>query len=245
MHPEIRNFPSLYFYKNSLIDGPNIQRYNQPFYKSGVFGPYVIYNIQEGRESRDDISFENSFEAQFIISLLIEFSKSYSNLNVFFVLKKKKITTLFFFPTIQTSIGILTPYRAQRKRLEEEAKKAQFPSHFYKRIEFKTIDGSQGQEKDIIIFSCVRSSDHKSVGFLQDLRRLNVAITRAKYSNIIVGSVSTLVKSEVWRSLLENAKQRNCLVDVPCVRKFDFQRKLQLIEDDNLFDPPTKKLHRD
>lgn len=81
---------------------------------------------------------------------------------------------------------------------------------------FGTIDGFQGQEKDIIILSTVRSGDHlSSIGFLRDVRRMNVALTRAKSSLFIVGNASTLERADdKWRTIVGNARERGFLVKV-------------------------------
>lgn len=83
-------------------------------------------------------------------------------------------------------------------------------------LSFGTIDGFQGQEKDIIILSTVRSGDHlSSIGFLRDVRRMNVALTRAKSSLFIVGNASTLERAdEKWRTIVGNARERGFLVNV-------------------------------
>lgn len=79
-------------------------------------------------------------------------------------------------------------------------------------VDFNTIDGFQGQEKEIIIISCVRADDTKSsVGFLKDFRRMNVALTRAKTSMWILGHQKSLVKNKLWNRLITDARERGCL----------------------------------
>jgi len=87
-----------------------------------------------------------------------------------------------------------------------------FGSSILSGIEVSTVDGYQGQEKDVIIFSCVRSNMNKSIGFLDDSRRLNVAITRAKCSLFLLGRAANLVQSSLWRALIEDAKERGVFV---------------------------------
>jgi len=81
---------------------------------------------------------------------------------------------------------------------------------------FNTVDGFQGQEKDIIILSCVRSGPNlQTIGFLKDVRRMNVALTRAKSSLFIIGNGATLERSdERWRTIVQDAKQRGFYADV-------------------------------
>ena len=77
------------------------------------------------------------------------------------------------------------------------------------------MDGFQGQERPIIIFSAVRSNQEGHIGFLKDIRRLNVSITRAQLCMWIVGDATTLLQSRspAWRALIDNARARNAYVD--------------------------------
>jgi senataxin len=78
------------------------------------------------------------------------------------------------------------------------------------------VDGFQGQEKDIIVLSCVRSGPNlRTIGFLKDERRMNVALTRAKSSLFIIGNASTLERSdEKWRTIVGDARSRGYLINV-------------------------------
>ena len=79
-------------------------------------------------------------------------------------------------------------------------------------IEIASVDAFQGREKDIIIISCVRSNEHQGIGFLADPRRLNVALTRAKYAMILVGNPKVLCKQNLWNHLLHHYKENEvCL----------------------------------
>jgi regulator of nonsense transcripts 1 len=85
----------------------------------------------------------------------------------------------------------------------------------YQEIEIASVDAFQGREKDIIIMSCVRSNEHQGIGFLNDPRRLNVALTRAKYGIIIVGNPKVLSKQPLWNHLLSFYKEQKVLVEGP------------------------------
>lgn len=80
-----------------------------------------------------------------------------------------------------------------------------------KNVEVLTVDGSQGREKEIVILSCVRANKRKNVGFVEDYRRLNVAMTRAQRCLIICGNASTLKTSAVWSRLLEFMNDRKLI----------------------------------
>jgi len=97
----------------------------------------------------------------------------------------------------ENDIGIITPYSAQVQKLNDAVKQRK------KNVEVKTVDGFQGREKELIIFSCVRCNTAGNIGFLSDERRFNVMHTRARRGLIVVGSRSTLVDDDLWRSWFE------------------------------------------
>lgn len=98
-------------------------------------------------------------------------------------------------------IGIISPYRAQVHYLRHLIKKTPFFKPIRKVISIDTVDGFQGQERDIILISMVRSNNEGEIGFLRDLRRMNVAMTRARMKLLIIGNSSTLSKHKFYRSL--------------------------------------------
>ncbi len=103
----------------------------------------------------------------------------------------------------EDDIGIISPYADQVKIIQENTP-----------IEVKTVDGFQGREKEIIIISTVRSNDNGNIGFLSDLRRLNVAITRAKRKLIIIGNIDTLITNPTYERLIKFCEEENLLVKV-------------------------------
>jgi len=103
----------------------------------------------------------------------------------------------------EDDIGIISPYADQVKIIQEKTP-----------VEVKTVDGFQGREKEIIIISTVRSNENGNIGFLRDLRRLNVAITRAKRKLIIIGNINTLKTNPTYARLIEFAKDNNVLIKV-------------------------------
>jgi len=113
-------------------------------------------------------------------------------------------------------IGIITPYEGQRSHVTTVMARQgtlNRSSQLYKEIEVASVDAFQGREKDVIVLSCVRSNDHHGIGFLSDPRRLNVALTRAKYGLIVVGNPRVLSKHPLWNALLVHMKERACLME--------------------------------
>ena len=100
-------------------------------------------------------------------------------------------------------VGIISPYRAQVQYLRHLIKKTDFYKPFRKIIAVNTVDGFQGQERDIIVISMVRSNEEGQIGFLRDLRRMNVAITRARMKLLILGDSATLTRHPFYRRLKE------------------------------------------
>ena len=98
-------------------------------------------------------------------------------------------------------VGIISPYRAQVQYLRRLLMKREYFKPFRRLISVNTVDGFQGQERDVIIISLVRSNDEGQIGFLRDLRRMNVAITRARMKVIILGDHHTLTKHPFYRRL--------------------------------------------
>ena len=98
-------------------------------------------------------------------------------------------------------VGIISPYRAQVQLLRRLLMKREFFKPFRRAISINTVDGFQGQERDIIVISLVRSNDEGQIGFLRDLRRMNVAITRARMKLIILGDRPTMTRHPFYRQL--------------------------------------------
>ena len=111
-------------------------------------------------------------------------------------------------------VGIISPYRAQVQLLRRLIKKREFFKPYRHLISVNTVDGFQGQERDVIILSLVRSNDEGQIGFLRDLRRMNVAITRARMKLIILGSVSTLTKHPFYKRLYEYIQAEQLEVEI-------------------------------
>ena len=98
-------------------------------------------------------------------------------------------------------VGIISPYRAQVQFLRKMVRSTEFFKPYRHLISVNTVDGFQGQERDVILISLVRANDNGEIGFLRDLRRMNVAITRARMKLIILGDASTLTRHPFYARL--------------------------------------------
>lgn len=225
MHPEISKFPSREFYAGKLKNGDGLaQKLARPWHaKYSGLGPYMFYEVRGKHERGGGHSLKNMAEVYAAVELT-KFLKT--------EFKKDEIG----------SIGVISPYREQ-VRVLRSAFINSFGAEITSSIDFNSIDGFQGQEKDIIIFSCVRASNtssgqSQSVGFVGDIRRMNVAITRAKSSLWILGDPNSLMSNPVWKELIDDAKDRGCLLNtsneslIKAIKKFDSFNRKRSYDDD-------------
>uniref|UniRef100_A0A2P2MLA3 Uncharacterized protein n=1 Tax=Rhizophora mucronata TaxID=61149 RepID=A0A2P2MLA3_RHIMU len=209
MHPQIRDFPSRYFYQGRLTDSESVTSLpDEDYYKDPLLRPYMFYDITHGRESHrgGSVSYQNIHEAQFCLQLYEHLQKTLKSLGMG-----------------RISVGIITPYKLQLKCLQHEFS-AVLKSEDGKDIYINTVDAFQGQERDVIIMSCVRASNH-GVGFVADIRRMNVALTRARRALWVMGNGSSLMQSDDWAALITDAKARNCYTDMDSLPKEIFASK--------------------
>jgi superfamily I DNA and/or RNA helicase len=199
MHPHICDFPNRTFYEERLLNAPNVLEprvwHSKAIVPSAApsFPPSPFFDFR-GREGQDSQgSSRNEPEAAVVLELLKTFLAAHRSL------------------CDASSIGIITPYNAQVRLIEELLETGRdTPSG----VEVRTIDGFQGREKDVIIVSTVRCNASVDVGFLRDARRLNVCVTRARFSLWVVGDSTTLRGVPEWDALIQDAKRRKCLVDL-------------------------------
>ncbi|XP_021647252.2 uncharacterized protein LOC110640303 isoform X2 [Hevea brasiliensis] len=196
MHPSISLFPNREFYGNQILDAPNVKEisHKRCFLKGNIYGSYSFINIIHGKEKFGELqSLKNMVEVAVIADIV-------ANLFEEFIGSKKKV-----------SIGIISPYKAQVLAIQEKIVKYSSNSDGDFSVSVRSIDGFQGGEEDVIIFSTVRNNNKGSVGFLSSCQRANVALTRARHSLWILGNESTLSKSgSIWRKLVSDAKERGC-----------------------------------
>ncbi|KAI8946476.1 P-loop containing nucleoside triphosphate hydrolase protein [Xylaria longipes] len=199
MHPCLSEFPSNMFYEGSLQNGvsaPSRIRKDVDFPWPVAEMPMMFWsNLGNEEISASGTSYLNRTEAS----------------NV------EKIVTRFFKAGVRPSdIGVITPYEGQRSYIVTTMQNTgTFKKESYKEVEVASVDAFQGREKDFIVLSCVRSNDNQGIGFLSDPRRLNVALTRAKFGVVIIGNPKVLSKHDLWHHLLIHFKERKCLVEGP------------------------------
>ncbi|KAI0720479.1 SEN1 N terminal-domain-containing protein [Cerioporus squamosus] len=199
MHPDISQLPSNLFYDGRLRDGPDMAiKTQRAWHQHPKFGTYRFFSVESGMEENTPgagHSLINRAECQVAVALYNRLVKDFSSSNLDF------------------KVGVISMYRGQILELRRTFQQ-RFGEEVLHTVDFNTVDGFQGQEKDIIILSCVRAGPGlTSVGFLRDVRRMNVALTRAKASLFVLGNASTLERSDdIWRKIVENARSRSCLI---------------------------------
>ncbi|KAK7203443.1 regulator-nonsense transcripts 1 [Myxozyma melibiosi] len=199
MHPCLSEFPSNMFYEGCLQNGVTTHeriRREVDFPWPVAETPMMFWsNLGLEEISASGTSYLNRTEAS----------------NV------EKLVTRFFKAGITPSqIGIITPYEGQRSYIVSSMQtNGSLRKELYKEVEVASVDAFQGREKDYIILSCVRSNEHQGIGFLSDPRRLNVALTRAKYGLVVIGNPKVLSKQPMWHHLLTHYKEKATLVEGP------------------------------
>ena len=230
MNDEIMRFSSDWFYGGKVESAPQIK------YRSVLDYDHPITWIDTGEESEerrvkseefnsssDDASEgseeqENSsifthhsslYKEQFVGESFGHINKAEAELTL--------LTLAEYFTKIgkrrvleeRIDVGIISPYRAQVQYLKKLIKKYEFFKPYRRLISVNTVDGFQGQERDVILISLVRSNDEGQIGFLKDLRRMNVAMTRARMKLIILGNKDTMTKHPFYKKLWEYVEAIN------------------------------------
>lgn len=189
MHPSIASFPSRQFYEGKLQSGVSGDDRKAPdgFNWPNKSVPVVFLTTPNSAEEMTKASSkQNAFEAKQVSEIVLD------------LLKAKDVT--------EDQIGIITPYRAQLK-LISETKQLQ-------NISIRTVDGFQGQERDVIVFSAVRCNEHGNVGFLDDEKRMNVLLTRARRGLIVIGNKQTLGKCDLWQKWIDWVEENKLSRDI-------------------------------
>ncbi|CAN6249866.1 unnamed protein product [Urochloa humidicola] len=199
MHPEISKFPIANFYESKISDGPNVvcKNYERRLLPGKMFGSYSFINVEGGHEitEKHGRSLKNTIEVAAVLWIL------------------QRLFEETVFAGTKLSVGVVSPYNAQVRAIQEKVGKS-YDMYDSLSVKVKSVDGFQGAEEDVIIISTVRSNGAGSVGFLTNLQRTNVALTRAKHRLWIVGNATTLANSRsVWQKIVKDALARGCLFD--------------------------------
>ena len=196
MNEEIMRFSSDWFYGNQVESAPEVK------YRSildlDIPMTWVDTSQFELPENEGDL-----FKEQFVGESFGRINKAEAELtlmaleNYFEKIGKQRILDE------RIDVGVISPYRAQVQYLRRLLKKKEYFKPYRQLISVNTVDGFQGQERDIILISLVRANDEGQIGFLRDLRRMNVAITRARMKLIILGDASTMTRHPFYKRLYD------------------------------------------
>ena len=198
MHEDIMRFSSDWFYHNQMIAAPEVQHRSI----LDLDLPMTWVDTSEYSDNSDNTE-KSSFHEEFVGETFGRINKTEAELTLlslqayFELIGKQRILDE------RLDVGIISPYRAQVQYLRQQIRKKEWIKPFRTRISVNTVDGFQGQERDIIVISLVRSNDDGQIGFLRDLRRMNVAITRARMKVIILGDRQTLTRHPFYRKLYQ------------------------------------------
>ena len=196
MNEEIMRFSSSWFYGNQVESAPEVK------YRSILDLDIPMTWIDTSAFELNEDS-EVSFKEQFVGESFGRINKAEAELtllaleNYFTKIGKARILDE------RIDVGVISPYRAQVQYLRRLLKKKEFFKPYRSLISVNTVDGFQGQERDVILISLVRANDEGQIGFLRDLRRMNVAITRARMKLIILGDASTMTRHPFYRKLYD------------------------------------------
>jgi len=202
MHPGISNFPRRIFYDGKLLDGPNVKHpeYGNPlkravFKKFESFQAFTVLDL-ESSEERGGTSLSNSAEAQLALHLFMNLKLGTNGLST------------------NTRVAVITPYSQQAALLRRTFSDS-LGAGYERFVEVSSVDAFQGREANIVIFSCVRAAGSKGIGFLSDVRRMNVALTRAKHFLFVIARCSSIVVNPYWRDLVDHARETEAVIEVP------------------------------
>ncbi|GMH93612.1 hypothetical protein TrST_g2912 [Triparma strigata] len=202
MHSEISKFPRARFYENKLLNssrndertfGKSLLKAMSSSVKT-LATPYVIFDLKS-QEEKSGMSLINRLEADFVIDIVRALQES------------------FGYENLRNKVGVITPYAKQVKHISRQIEAA--VNEGCVPVETNTVDGFQGREKEVIIFSAVRAGKGNGIGFLSDERRMNVALTRPKSMFVLVCDVDRVRKGDSnWKALVDEAGRAGKVVRV-------------------------------
>ncbi len=202
MHSKISAFPRKIFYEGSLLDGPNVSNPDYGGQLSKVikstfryFQPLTVMDL-DSSEERDGAKLSNMDEAKLALFLYATIDKETNGL-----VKKSKV-------------AIITPYMQQVfviKRIFED----KYGLSYNRLVEISTVDAYQGKESEIVILSCVRAASKSvGIGFLSDVQRMNVALTRAKHFLFVITRCRTILVNPYWRDFVGFARREQAILKI-------------------------------
>ncbi|WP_109830179.1 AAA domain-containing protein [Reichenbachiella versicolor] len=188
MNEKIMNFSSRIFYKNELVANEYVKSWN--IFEGDMIVEFIDtagcgYFEDVDRETRSSF---NSEESALLIRHLTGYIGQIDSMS-----KQDEIS----------NIGIISPYKAQTNLLSESIIDAGLDEIWQKKINVNTVDSFQGQERDIIYISLVRSNENGEIGFLSDVRRMNVAMTRARKKLVVIGDSATIGQNNFYDQFLD------------------------------------------
>ncbi len=199
MNRDIMAFPSRWFYHNQLIAAPQVaDRLVSPLDTPLTW--VDTSQCQFGEKQSRTLSRSNAEEARLLIHLLRDYIEMIGITRI----QDERI-----------DFGIISPYRAQVRLIRRLLKWQKYFRTLRGQISVNSVDGFQGQERDVIIISMVRDNDQGTIGFLHDLRRMNVAITRARMKLIVVGNAETLSRHRFYAQLIEHFQAHGDFITLP------------------------------
>ena len=206
MHDDIMRFSSHWFYRDELQAAPEVKyrgilAYDTPI----VWFDTADCNFEEDQQSESQ-SRINRQEAELLIERLQSYIEKIS--------KERVLDESIDF-------GLISPYKSQVQYIRSLIKRNSFFKPFRRLITVHTVDGFQGQERDAIMISLVRANAQGSIGFLNDLRRMNVAITRARMKLIILGDASTLTKHAFYSELYKYITANGLVIPIKPIPETD------------------------
>lgn len=197
MHEDIMYFPSHWFYHDALVAAPEVQH-------RGILEwdtPVVWYDTAEAGFAEEvragSLSRINKPEAHLVVATLQAYMEKIGKARIL---------------DERIDFGLISPYKAQVQYIRSLLRRNAFFKPFRSLLTVHTVDGFQGQERDVILISLVRANESGQIGFLADLRRMNVAITRARMKLLIMGDASTLSRHAFYRAFYNYVRERGKVV---------------------------------
>lgn len=197
MHEDIMQFSSNWFYEGRLVADKNIaERTIIPLDSPLVWKDTSKLGFEEQQNPLSQ-SRLNSSEALLLVKTLRDYCRQ---MGIERIINER------------IDFGIISPYKSQVQLLRKLIKQSKFLKPILPSITVNTVDGFQGQERDVILISMVRGNDEGRIGFLNDLRRMNVAITRARMKLIILGDTATLSKTKFYKKLINHITEKGLMI---------------------------------